>query len=187
MTIYALGDDVPQIDPTAWVHPDAIIIGTVRIEAAANIWPTAVLRGDFGEILVGRGTSVQDGVVVHAGRECPTRIAEHCAIGHNAYLEGCTIETGVLIGSSSCVLPHVTVGAGAVVAAGAVVTRGTQVPPGALARGVPALIVDSYRDLGLADNNTYELNAERYAATMRAVTIEDAHREYAKDAAYEES
>ena len=65
MPSYAIGDRSPQIDPTAFVHPDAVIIGDVRIGAESSIWPTAVLRGDHGAVLVGSQTSVQDGTVVH--------------------------------------------------------------------------------------------------------------------------
>jgi carbonic anhydrase/acetyltransferase-like protein (isoleucine patch superfamily) len=140
LTVYALGSDEPRIDPTAWLHPQAAVIGNVTIGAEASIWPCAVLRGDFGRIEIGARTSIQDGTIVHTTPDHPTIVGPECVVGHNAYLEGCTIETEVLVGSLAAVLPGAVVGRGAVIAAGAVVTRGTQVPPRALARGVPARI-----------------------------------------------
>ena len=82
MPIYALGDRVPVIDPTAFVHPDAVIIGDVHIGSEASIWPTAVLRGDHGAIRVGAQTSVQDGTIVHCTSELDTVIGARCVIGH---------------------------------------------------------------------------------------------------------
>jgi acyl-[acyl carrier protein]--UDP-N-acetylglucosamine O-acyltransferase len=83
--VYALGDRVPEIDPSAFVHPDAVVIGKVHIGSQASIWPGAVPRGDYGEIFVGARTSVQDGTVVHATPDLPTRIGEGCVIGHIAH------------------------------------------------------------------------------------------------------
>src|SRR5881227_2301961 len=97
--VYALGERVPVIDPSAFVHPDAVVIGMVHIGSEATVWPGAVLRGDFGQIYVGARTSVQDGTVVHATPDLPTRIGAGCVVGHIAHLEGCTIEDGALVGS----------------------------------------------------------------------------------------
>ena len=140
MPIYALGDREPVVDPTAYVHPDAVVIGQVHIGPETTVWPGAVLRGDYGEIHVGAGTSVQDGTVVHATAELATRIGSRCVVGHLAHLEGCVVEDDALIGSGSVVLHRVLVRSGALVGAGAVVTNGTEVPAGALALGVPARI-----------------------------------------------
>jgi carbonic anhydrase/acetyltransferase-like protein (isoleucine patch superfamily) len=138
MAVYALGDLVPEIDPGAWIHPEAVIIGNVSVADEASIWPTAVLRGDFGRIEVGPRSSVQDGTVVHAGMDYPTVIGRECVIGHNAYLEGCTIEDEALVGSMASILPRSVLGKGCIIGAGAVVMERTEVPAGALAVGVPA-------------------------------------------------
>jgi carbonic anhydrase/acetyltransferase-like protein (isoleucine patch superfamily) len=139
--IYALGDAIPDIHPDAFVHPDAVVIGAVRIGAESTVWPNAVLRGDGGgRIEIGDRTSVQDGTVVHTTPEHPTIVGSDCVVGHIVHLEGCTIEDGVLIGSGSIVLHGVVVHTGAIVAANAVVLDGTDVPPGALAVGTPATI-----------------------------------------------
>jgi len=138
--IYALGDVEPDIDEAAFVHPDAVVIGRVRIGPEASVWPCAVLRGDHGRIEVGARTSVQDGTVVHCTHDWPTLIGAECVIGHNAHLEGCTVADRCLIGSGSVTLNGVTVGTGAIVAAACLVPEGFEVPPGALVAGVPGRI-----------------------------------------------
>jgi carbonic anhydrase/acetyltransferase-like protein (isoleucine patch superfamily) len=138
--IYALGDDVPDIDELAYVAPDAVVIGRVTIGPEASVWPGAVLRGDHGTITVGARTSVQDGTIVHCTARHPTVIGEDCVVGHNAHLEGCVIEPGCLIGSGSVTLNRVVVGAGSIVAAGAVLPEDFIVPAGSLVAGVPAAV-----------------------------------------------
>jgi len=138
--IYALGDRVPTIDPSAFVHPDAVVIGDVRIGPESTIWPTAVLRGDHGTVTVGARTSVQDGTVVHCTADLPTTIGDRCVVGHNAHLEGCTVEDDCLIGSGSVVLHRVVVRSGALVGASALVPNDTEVPSRAMALGVPCRI-----------------------------------------------
>ena len=140
MPIYALGEYEPDIHETAFVHPDAVVIGRVRIGPEASVWPCAVLRGDHGRIEVGARTSVQDGTVVHCTHDWPTLIGAECVVGHNAHLEGCVVRDRCLIGSGSIILNRVTVGAGAIVAAASLVPEGFEVPPGALVAGVPATI-----------------------------------------------
>jgi carbonic anhydrase/acetyltransferase-like protein (isoleucine patch superfamily) len=139
--IYALGVDVPDIHPDAFVHPDAVVIGAVRIGAESTIWPSAVLRGDGGgRIDIGARSSVQDGSVLHTTPEHPTVVGDDCTVGHIVHLEGCTLEDGVLIGSGAVVLHGVVVHRGAIVAANAVLLDGSEVPAGGLAVGTPATI-----------------------------------------------
>ncbi len=140
MPIYALDYAAPAIDPQAFVHPDAVVIGAVELAAGSSVWPGAVLRGDHGLIKVGERTSIQDGTIVHTTEELPTVIGADCVVGHRAHLEGCVVEDGCLIGSGSLVLNRARVAAGAVVAAGALVLEDMTVPAGALAIGVPASI-----------------------------------------------
>ena len=171
MPIYALGDRVPQIDPDAFVHPDAVVIGDVRIGAQSSVWPGAVLRGDYGTIIVGERTSIQDGTVVHAVAEYPTVIGSDCVVGHIAHLEGCVVHDGALIGSGSVVLHEVHVHTGATVAAGAVVRNRTEVPERALAVGVPASIKPDASDIqAIADGAAlYVDNARRYKEALRVL------------------
>ena len=122
MPIYALGDITPQIDATAFVHPDAVVIGKVTIGAESTIWPGAVLRGDGAGIIIGARTSIQDGAIVHNTEVLPTTIGDDCTVGHIAHLEGCTVHNAVLIGTASIILHEAVVETGALVGANAVVT-----------------------------------------------------------------
>ena len=153
MALYALGDREPQVDPTAYVHPDAVLIGDVRIGPEASVWPGAVLRGDGAPITVGARTSIQDGTVIHCTPVHPTTVGEECVIGHLVHLEGYTIEDGALVGSGSIVLHDAVIRTGALVAAGAVVSPRTEVPSRARALGIPARIkpdsVDPETDIAL--------------------------------------
>jgi carbonic anhydrase/acetyltransferase-like protein (isoleucine patch superfamily) len=148
VAIYALGDKVPDIHPAAYVHPDAVIIGSVTLGPESSVWPCAVLRGDDGFIRIGARTSIQDGTIVHCTAALPTVLGDECVVGHNAHLEGCTIEDGALVGSGSVVLHKAVVRSGGLVAANAVVTGGTEVPSGALAVGIPAKIREGGADSG---------------------------------------
>jgi len=169
MALYALGDKTPLIDPSAFVHPDAVVIGDVHIGPESSIWPTAVLRGDHGRITIGAQTSIQDGTVIHCTAELDTTVGDRCVVGHNAHLEGCTVQDGSLIGSGSILLHRVRVGPRALVGAGAVVSPGTEVPEGARALGVPARITEGVIPAGEFDAavDVYVHNAHWYKRDLR--------------------
>lgn len=169
MPIYALGELEPVIDPTAYVHPDAVIIGAVDVGPRSSIWPTAVLRGDHGRIHIGEMTSVQDGTVIHCTAREDTKIGSRCVVGHNAHLEGCVVGDDCLIGSGSVVLNGAHIHSGAMVAAGALVTGGTVVPARARAIGVPARIVADAVAEGefIASVEAYLHSAKQYAANLK--------------------
>jgi carbonic anhydrase/acetyltransferase-like protein (isoleucine patch superfamily) len=171
LPIYALGDVEPEIDPSAFIHPDAVIIGQVRIGAESSVWPCAVLRGDHGTIEVGARTSVQDGTVVHTTHDWPTVIGTECVVGHNAHLEGCVVGDRCLIGSGSVTLNRATVGDGALVAASALVPEGFKVPPGSMALGVPVKIRELRFAEGWIDSSvqSYLESARRYRAELRRI------------------
>jgi carbonic anhydrase/acetyltransferase-like protein (isoleucine patch superfamily) len=171
MTLYALGDIAPQIDPDAFVHPDCTIIGNVVIGPGSTIWPQAVLRGDQSRIVVGARTSVQDGAVLHCTRELETVVGDDCTIGHLAHLEGCTVESGSLVGTGSIVLHRAVVRTGALVGAGAVVPNGMEVPGGAMALGVPAKIREGAvkPEQVTFPAQEYVRNWTRYRAELRRI------------------
>ena len=176
MPVYVLDDLVPCISPTAYVHPDATVIGDVVIGDEASVWPSAVLRGDHGRIMVGARTSVQDGTVVHTTEEWPTTIGADCVVGHNTHLEGCVVEDRCLIGSGSVVLNRARIGTGSVVGACALVTEDTVVPAGSMALGVPARSrpmvgneQSNWIDYGVA---SYRESASRYRAGLRLYDAE---------------
>lgn len=169
MAIYEVGGKRPTIHPSAFVHPEATLIGDVSIGADSSVWPGAVLRADFGAISVGARTSVQDGAVIHVRVEDPTTIGDGVIIGHNAHLEGCTIGNGTLIGSGSIVLPGVVIGRYALIGAGAVIPPNSDVPDFARALGVPAKIELFKMSEGFSDSNakTYTDAIELYRSMRR--------------------
>ena len=169
MAIYALGDRVPQVDPTAFVHPEATLIGAVRIGPGSSVWPGAVLRGDSGQILIGSGTSVQDGSVLHATANHDTVVGDRCTIGHMVHLEGCTIHDDALIGSGSILLHRVVVESWALVGAGALLPNDFHLPSRALAIGVPAKVREGAVNPDLITDSAaiYQENAKRYLADLR--------------------
>ena len=171
MPIYALGDCVPEIHPDAYVHPDAVIIGSVFLAANSSVWPSAVLRGDNGEIRVGARSSVQDGSVIHCTPDLPTIIGEDCVVGHMVHLEGCTIHDRTLVGNGSIVLHRAVVGPDAIVGSNAVVTNDMVVPPFAMALGVPAKLRENSVKPGAAAFGaaSYVANGARFKAELRRI------------------
>lgn len=169
MPIYALGDVEPRIDPTAFVHPDAVVIGDVEIGPASSIWPGAVLRGDNGGIRIGARTSIQDGTVVHCIPPVPTVVGDECVIGHIVHLEGCTIEDGALVGNGAVVLHWAVVRTGALVGSNAVVPDRMEVPTGMMALGVPAKLREGSGKLDHIRSSAadYVAKGERYRRELR--------------------
>lgn len=141
---------LPRIHPSAFIAPNAVVIGDVEIGAHANIWFNVVIRGDDAPIRIAAGANIQDGTVVHVthdvpqgdmsqgGEHIPTIIGEDVAIGHMALLHGCTLEAGAFVGMKACVMDKAVVQSGAMVAAGAVVTPRKVVKSGELWAGTPA-------------------------------------------------
>ncbi len=123
-----------------FIAPTAVLVGDVTIERGASVWFGAVLRGDFGRIVIGAGSCVQDNAVIHAAEELPTLIGSDVTVGHLAMLEGCAVEDRALIGMGSVVLQGARVGAGTMLAAGSVVVEGMEIPSGVLAAGIPARV-----------------------------------------------
>jgi carbonic anhydrase/acetyltransferase-like protein (isoleucine patch superfamily) len=137
---------MPTIHPTAFIAPNASIMGDVTIGAEASIWYGAVLRGDMAPIVIGSQTNLQDGTMVHVDEEVPCRIGSRVGVGHRVILHGCTVEDECLIGMGSILLNNVVVGTGSVVGAGAVLPEGMQVPPRSLVLGVPGRVVRQVDD-----------------------------------------
>ncbi len=174
MPLYRFEGKEPRIHETAWVHPMAVLIGDVTIEAGCWVAPGAVLRGDWGTILVGPGSNIQDNVVIHARPEDVTRLAKDSHVGHGAILHGCTLSEHVLVGMGAVINDGAVIGAGCVIGAGAVVPPGMQVPPRKLLIGVPARIqrdldenMERFFKLGTA---LYQTLPNRYRDGMEEIT-----------------
>lgn len=157
----------PQVDASAYVARDAVVIGDVRIGPRASVWHGCVLRGDINVIEVGEASNVQDGTIVHLSDDFGVRIGKFVTIGHAAVVHACTIEDGCLIGMHSTVLDGAVVGAESIVGANALVTQGTVIPPGSLALGAPAKVV---RALSAEERQRGRDLAEKY------VIVSAAHR-----------
>lgn len=140
MEVYGFNGKEPVLADDVFVAPTATLIGDVVLEPEASVWFGAVLRADFDRIVIGRGSCVQDNVVVHAGEGQPTIVGADVTVGHAAMLEGCVIEDGAVISMGAIVLHGARVGAGSLVAAGSVVRDGQVIPAGVVAAGVPAVV-----------------------------------------------
>ncbi len=169
MPIYALGEATPTIDSAAYIHPDAVIIGDVRIGAESSVWPGAVLRGDDGYIEIGSGTSIQDNSVLHTTPADATVVGNDCVIGHIVHLEGCVIQDGSMVGNAAMVLHRSVIGPGAIVAANSVVLYDVTVPAGALAAGSPAVIKEGRArpELVALAAESYRQRAARFSRDLR--------------------
>jgi carbonic anhydrase/acetyltransferase-like protein (isoleucine patch superfamily) len=163
----------PDVSPQAWIAPTATLIGDVRVEAEASVWYGAVLRADFGPIVIRRGANIQDGSVLHGGDDPVTEIGEGATVGHLCVVHGCVVGVEALIGNGATVLDQAVVGAHALVAAGATVPPGLVIPDGMLAVGVPAQVVGEVRGRAKewVDTNPeiYRELARRHAAGARPV------------------
>ncbi|MGW5363382.1 gamma carbonic anhydrase family protein [Actinopolymorpha pittospori] len=157
----------PAVAGGAWVAPGATVVGRVEIADGASVWYCAVIRADLERIVVGAGSNVQDGAVLHADPGVPTLVGAGVSIGHGAVVHGCVVEDDCLIGIRAAVLNGARVGAGSLVAAGAVVLEGTDIPPRSLVVGVPGkvrrqLTEEEYAGL-LTNARTYRDLAARHA------------------------
>jgi carbonic anhydrase/acetyltransferase-like protein (isoleucine patch superfamily) len=167
--LYSFEGKSPTVHPTAFAAPTASLIGDVTIEAGASVWFNAVLRADFGPIVVREGANVQDGSVLHAGPDGPVEIGPGATIGHGCVVHACTIGAEALIANHATVLDHAKVGARTLVGAGSLVTGGTELPEGVLAIGTPARVMGPIEgtaaELWVTGNPAaYQELAQRYLA-----------------------
>lgn len=164
MPLFAFEGHEPQVSAAAWIAPTATLVGDVRVEEEASIWYGAVLRADFGPIIVRRGANVQDGSVLHGGADPVTEVGEGATVGHLCVVHGCVIGAEALIGNGATVLDGAVVGSRTLVAAGATVPPGMVIPGGMLAAGVPARIMG---ELTAGAKQWVETNPAVYRALAR--------------------
>ena len=176
MTLYAIDGTAPQLpeDGSAWIAPDAAVIGRVLVGRNVGIWFGAALRGDNEPIVIGDDTNVQEHCCFHTDEGFPLTIGKGCTIGHKAMLHGCTIGDNALIGMGATVLNGATIGKNAIVGAGALIAEGRTVPPNSLAVGIPAKVVreldEASADALRASARHYVENARRFAAGLKRIS-----------------
>ena len=146
LTVYTIDGITPVVDPTAFVHPSAVLIGDVLVGAGAYIGPCASLRGDFGRIDIRAGANLQDTCVAHGFPGTDTIVEEDGHIGHGAVLHGCIVQRNALVGMNAVVNDNAVIGESAIVAAMAFVKARMVVPPRTLAAGMPARVVRDRRE-----------------------------------------
>jgi carbonic anhydrase/acetyltransferase-like protein (isoleucine patch superfamily) len=159
----------PEIDPSAWLAPNATVVGQAFVAARASIFFGAVVRADMAEIRLGEGSNLQDNVVVHTDTGFPALIGAGVSVGHSAVVHGCTVADYCLIGMHATVLNGAVVGTGSLVAAGTVVLEGTEIPPRSLVAGVPGKVrrplTDEEYERVVQNAVTYEDLSARHRAS----------------------
>lgn len=154
----------PTIHRTAWVAPNATILGDVTLGEESSVWYGAVLRGDINRIVIGPRSNVQDGSVVHLADDLPTLVGELVTVGHKAILHACTVDDEVLVGMGAIILDGAEIGARSIIGAGALITSGKKIPPGSLVLGSPAKVV---RALTLEEQAGLRAWADKYVDVSR--------------------
>lgn len=155
----------PQVHPSAYIAPQATVIGAVTLAAHTSVWPGAVLRGDINTIEIGEGSNIQDGAIVHLADELGVKVGRYVTIGHLAMIHACTIGDECLIGMHATILDGAVIGNNSIVGAGALVTKNTIVPPGSLVLGSPAKVVKTLSPQAQAELKSW---AEKYTHVAKA-------------------
>jgi phenylacetic acid degradation protein len=181
--VYAIDGVIPVVDPTAFVHPDAVLIGDVIVEAGCYIGPCASLRGDFGRLIVRAGSNVQDNCTLHSMPGFDSIVGRNGHIGHGVVLHSARLEANVLVGMNAVIMDHAVIGESAIIAAMSFVKARAEIPARHLAAGVPAKVVRPLTDDELAmkieGTRKYQELAARSLATLtrtEALTVFDETR-----------
>jgi len=172
LTVYSINGVTPVVDPSAFVHPSAVLIGDVIVGAGCYIGPCASLRGDFGRIEIRAGANLQDACVAHGFPGTDTIVGEDGHIGHCAVLHGCIVERNALVGMNAVINDNAVIGESAIIGAMAFVKARMVVPPRVLCAGMPARIVRDLTETELAwkieGTQSYQELAQRSLSTMQA-------------------
>ena len=170
LKVYAIDGIVPVVDPTAYVHPSAVLIGDVIVGPDCYVGPCACLRGDFGRLILERGSNLQDTCVMHGFPGTDTVVEEDGHIGHGAVLHGCRVGRNALVGMNTVIMDNAVIGESSIVAAAAFVKAGVEIPPRMLVAGVPAKAIRPLTDEEMrwksASTATYQDLTRRSLATM---------------------
>jgi phenylacetic acid degradation protein len=171
--IYEFEGRVPKLGENVYVHPSADIIGLVTLGDDCYVAPGARIRGDYGEIVIGRGTSIEENCVIHSRPDQITRIGDYVTVGHGSIIHTAIIHDYVVIGMGSIISDWAVVGEWAAIAEGAVVTQSTDIPPGKVAVGVPAKVTGDvkkeWKELWGSYKHVYPDLARRYPTGLKEV------------------
>ena len=170
LKVYAIDGIVPVVDPTAYVHPSAVLIGDVIIGPGCYVGPCASLRGDFGRLILEAGANLQDTCVMHGFPGTDTVVGENGHIGHGAVLHGCRVERDALVGMNAVIMDNAVIGEASIVAASAFVKASQQIPPRVLVAGMPAKVIRPLSEEEIAwkadGTRTYQDLTRRCLATL---------------------
>jgi carbonic anhydrase/acetyltransferase-like protein (isoleucine patch superfamily) len=172
MTIYTLDGIGPQIAEDSWGAPDANVIGKIVIQKGASIWFGATLRGDNEEIVIGKGSNVQENTVMHTDMGYPLTVGEGCTIGHKALLHGCTIGDNTLIGMGAVVLNGAKIGKNCLIGANALITENKVIPDGSLVMGAPGKVVRTLDDAAIEGLRASALNYQNNMRRFRSGLVQ---------------
>ncbi len=164
MTLYALDDKTPELDPTAWVAPSADVMGNVIMKAESSVWFCAVVRGDNEPITIGKGSNIQDNSVLHTDPGMPLNIGEGVTVGHQVMLHGCTIGDNSLIGIGATILNGAKIGKNCIIGAHALITEGKEIPDNSMVVGAPGKVIKTLNEQQVA---MLKLNAQVYVANAK--------------------
>jgi len=171
--VYAIDGVIPVVDPSAFVHPSAILIGDVIIGPRCYVGPAACLRGDFGRLILEAGANIQDTCVMHGFPCTDTVIEQDGHIGHGAVLHGCRIARNAMVGMNAVIMDNAVIGENSIVAALAFVKADVVIPPDSLVAGIPGKVIRQLRAEEIAwkaeGTATYQELAVRSLQTLRAV------------------
>ena len=162
--IYDFEGHTPKLDPNSWVAANSVVIGKVELKKDSNIWFNVTIRGDVEPIIVGEGSNVQDGSVVHSDPGCPVIIGKNVTIGHLVMLHGCVIEDDCLIGIGSTILNKAKIGKNSIIGANALITENKVIPERSLVLGSPGKIVRQVTD---EEIRSIKENADHYVANYK--------------------
>ena len=172
--IYEIEGVVPVVDPTAYVHPTAVLIGDAIVGPNCYVGPGASMRGDFGRLILQKGANLQDNCTMHGFPDTDTLVEEDGHIGHGAILHGCKIGKDALVGMNAVIMDGADIGAESIVAAMAFVRAGALFEPRSLIAGLPAKLMRKVTDQELAwkqdGTRSYQELAERSAKTLKPAT-----------------
>jgi carbonic anhydrase/acetyltransferase-like protein (isoleucine patch superfamily) len=173
MPIYQLGDWIPSIDPSAFIHETAVLIGQVSVGPNASVWPFSTIRGDNEPITLGPDSNCQEGCTLHADPGFPLVIGQRVTIGHHVMLHGCTIGDDSLIGIQAVILNGAVVGCGCLVGAASLITEGKQIADGSLVLGSPGKVVRQLEpheiERSRAIAQSYVTRARRYRTALKQI------------------